>query len=190
MAARRNHRGLLRLFLKLRLRLYPAAIARLLAFWHWAARWNWFSLAVSGGLGGMARIGEYALSILLLSIAALGAVSKIAHSRGMDGASERERRLIRTTGIVGAVAIFAYMVLIATLNASRDDAWSNFPRIIAYVDSHLRTQRLVFTPRSPPYPLSGQYHTPLSGQHRLSRPWAGQRQAYHPSTPWQNLGGP
>jgi hypothetical protein len=40
---------------------------RLLALWHWAAKWNWFSIVTSGGPGAMIKLGESVMSILLMS---------------------------------------------------------------------------------------------------------------------------
>jgi hypothetical protein len=109
-----------------------AAKLRFVRLWHWSAKWNWFSILVSGALGSMPRLGEYVVSILLLLIATLGLVSKISHSGGMDGVEPWERRTVKTSGVILAITVFSYMIAVTTLNASKDHSWSNLPRLMAY----------------------------------------------------------
>jgi hypothetical protein len=109
-----------------------AAKLRLIRFWHWSAKWNWFSILVSGGLGSMLRLGEYVVSILFLLIAILGLVSKICHSSGMEGANNWERKTVKAIGVLLAIAAFGYMTAVTTLDAIKDRSWSNLPHLLAY----------------------------------------------------------
>ena len=106
---------------------------RAIRFWNWAAVWNWWAIVVSGALGSMLRIGEYVLTMLLLSIAALGATSRIVHSGGMTGAAGWERKALKALGILAVILGFAYMGTVTTANAVKDNSWSNFPHLWAFV---------------------------------------------------------
>lgn len=145
-------RRLLRPLLIVRLRIIPTISRRAITFWHWAATWNWFSIAVSGGLGAMVRIGEYAFTVTLLSIAAFGAISKVVHSNKMQDLSILERRSIKTAGILALIVAFGYMVAVATLNSMRENSWSNLPRIIAYAQAIISPTQMVIRVPTPPLP--------------------------------------
>jgi hypothetical protein len=110
-----------------------AATVRAVRFWDWAATWNWYALVVSGGLGAMLRIGEYVITMLLLSIAAFGAASKIVHSQGMTGASRWERRVLKGVGLLTVLFGFVYMSVVTTASAVKDARWSNLSRLWAFV---------------------------------------------------------
>jgi hypothetical protein len=109
-----------------------ALMHRIVAFWDWAATWNWWAILVSGALGGILRIGEYAVTIALISIAALGISSKIIHSTGMHGASPAERRFYKGVGLLAVLLGFIYLAGVSTLNAVKDNSWSNLPHLWAY----------------------------------------------------------
>jgi hypothetical protein len=108
---------------------------RAVRFWHWSAKWNWFAILFSAGIGGMYKLGEFVASILLMSLAAFGVISKILHSAGMEGASATERRGIKAFGIVLVSGLLIYMVALTTLNATKEKTWSNLPTLLVYIKS-------------------------------------------------------
>lgn len=114
-------------------RICDAAKVRAVRFWDWAATWNWYALLVSGGLGAMLRIGEYAITMLLLSIAAFGLGSKLVHSQGMREASRAERGILKGIGLLIVVLGFVYLSVATTASAVKDGSWSNLPRLWAFV---------------------------------------------------------
>ncbi len=128
-----RRRSLLYLVLVVRLRILPAITARIMALWHWAATWNWWTIGTSGALSALARFGEHALGILLLFIATFGVVSKLSHSKQMADLSGAERRLWKVIGTVVVVLFFLYMTALISYNAMKEDSWSNLPKMVAYV---------------------------------------------------------
>jgi hypothetical protein len=119
------------------------------SFWDWGASWNWWAILISGALGAMPRIGEYGLSICLILIAAFGITSKLAHWPGRDGSSKSERRVWKAGGMLLVFTGFVYMVAVTTINAVKDDSWSNLPKLVAFAKG-LRSG----VPTSPPYSTS------------------------------------
>jgi hypothetical protein len=93
-------------------------------FWRWSAKWNWQALGLVVGLG-LITVSEYAGAIVFFSLAAWGAVSKVA-----QGTSSTVTKVAASIGIVIVLAMAAYDV-----NAERGNKpWSHLqPPIEGYM---------------------------------------------------------
>jgi len=121
---------------RLRLPIYSRAVrVRAIAFWDWSATWNWWTIGTSGALSSMAKFGEEALGIALLSVSVFGLVSKISHSKKMITLSRSEQRFWKGLGMLCVFLFFVYLSALIAYTAVREDSWSNAPRMLAFMES-------------------------------------------------------
>jgi hypothetical protein len=107
-------------------------------FWRWVGgRWKWETIL--GVALGMVRLGEYAISLMLLALAGLAAASKITH---WEGPATNPIGLIRFIGYF-VVTCSCLIVGIIVVSVKGNDPWSHLPAARnRFIDSHWSINQL------------------------------------------------
>jgi hypothetical protein len=128
--------------------------------WHWSAKWPWYTGLFLGALAVIAA-SEYALSIFLLFLSALGILSKVIHWNG-----DTTLKGIGTVGVLLLLTAFTYIIVAE--KGEKD--WSHLERPIVLLTT--RSPSAPTPPQRKPLEISfASTIIPIpSGQHQLTAP--------------------
>jgi len=111
-------------------------------FWHWSAKWPWFTVLFFAALGVVA-LSEYALSVFFLFLSALGVFSKLLHWDG-SGIPAKWAYPLKGAGSLGILIVLAGFIYIVVAEKGSKD-WSHLQKPIMALLYH----PLIFKPFIP-----------------------------------------
>lgn len=123
----------------------PNNVHSLRTFWTWVGgRWQWGSLLTAAGM--LIRFAEYAVGLIVFTLSAFAAVSKIAHWKSTNPAHTRAGKL---AGYFCVLVAFAFGVVVTFLVRGKDP-WSHLSAIGQATQLRLSPAELSRWPRITP----------------------------------------